>query len=130
LKGTNWVALTAEILGGLCHVILAALLAGLKTDGCEEVSHFEAVRKRLIVGAQTEFHSEPTIQPSTAGLTVSVIKEDLDKVTLVDELTTKKEHVAVVIHVLEVGLEGISAALARRSRIGGIMVEERVSGKC
>jgi hypothetical protein len=63
-------------------------------------------------------------------LTVSVIEENLDEVTLVNELTTKKEHVAVVIHILEVGLKRICAALARWSRIRGIMVEEWVPGEC
>jgi hypothetical protein len=51
LKGTNWVGLTAEILGGLCHVVLTALLASLKANGGEEVSHFKAVGERLIVRA-------------------------------------------------------------------------------
>jgi hypothetical protein len=77
-----------------------------------------------------EFYGKPAIQPSATGLTVSVIKEDLDKVMLIDELTTKEEHVAIVIHVLEIGLEGIGAALARRSGIGGVMVEKRVPSKC
>jgi stage III sporulation protein SpoIIIAA len=77
-----------------------------------------------------EFHSKPAVQPSATGLMVGVIEENLDEVTLIDELTAKEEHVAVVIHILEVGLKGICAALARRSRIGGIMVEQRVPGKC
>jgi hypothetical protein len=45
-------------------------------------------------------------------------------------LATEEEHVAVVIHILEVGLKGICAALAGRSRIRGIMVEQWVPGKC
>jgi hypothetical protein len=130
LEGTNRVALTAEILGGLGHVIFTALLAGLKADSGEEVSHFEAVGKRLIVRAQAELHSKPAIQPGATGLTVSVVEENLDKVAFIDELTTEEEHVAVVIHILEVGLEGISAALTWWSGIGGIMVEKRVSSKC
>jgi hypothetical protein len=53
----------------------------------------------------------------------------LNEVALIDKLTTKEEHVAVVIHVLEVGLEGVSAALAWWSRIRGIMVEQRMASK-
>jgi hypothetical protein len=41
-------------------------------------------------------------------------------------LTTKEEHVAVVIHVLEVRLEGVSAALARWSRVRSVVVEKRM----
>jgi hypothetical protein len=51
LKGTDWVYLTAKVLRGLRHVILATLLSSLKADGGEEVSHFKAVGERLIVGA-------------------------------------------------------------------------------
>jgi hypothetical protein len=41
-------------------------------------------------------------------------------------LTTKEEHVAVMIHMLEVGLERISAALVWWSRTRSVMVEERM----
>jgi hypothetical protein len=102
---------------------------GLKADGGEKVSHLKAVGERLIVRAQTEFYCKPAVQPSATGLAVGVVKENLDKVTLVDKLATEEEHVAVVIHVLEVGLEGVSAALAWWSRIGGIVIEQRVTGK-
>jgi hypothetical protein len=129
LKSTNWIGLTAKVLGGLRHVVLTALLASLKANGGEKVSHFEVVGERLMVGAQTEFHSKPAVQPSTTGLTVSVIEENLDEITLIDKLTTKEEHVAVVIHILEVGLEGVSAALAWWSRIGSIMIEKWVPSK-
>jgi hypothetical protein len=51
LKGTNGVCLTTEILGGLCHVVLTALLASLKANSGEEISHLKTVGERLSVGA-------------------------------------------------------------------------------
>jgi hypothetical protein len=51
LKGTNGVCLTTEVLGGLCHVVLTALLASLKANSGEEISHLKTVGERLSVWA-------------------------------------------------------------------------------
>jgi hypothetical protein len=48
---------------------------------------------------------------------------------LIDELTAKEEHVAVVVHILEVGLERVSTALAWWSRIRSVVIEKRMSSQ-
>ena len=47
---------------------------------------------------------------------------------LVDENAAKEEHIAIMAHFLEVGLETIGVPLTRWYGIGGVMVEQGVAG--
>jgi hypothetical protein len=130
MDSTHRVCLTAKILGRFSHVVLTALLAGLEADGSEEVSHLKTVWERAIIGAEANLDGKPAVQPCTGSLTVGVVNENLDKIALIDELTTQKEHVTEVVQILKIVLERIGTALTGWCRIWGIMIEEGMSGEC
>ena len=119
-----------KVLWGLCDILLTVSLASLEANCSEEICHLKAVGERFVGSTQSELCGKPAVEPGTCGMSVGVVDQQLSEVTLIDEDTSKEEHVAVMAHFLEVGLEAISIPLMRWNGIGGVVIEEGVAGQC
>ena len=101
-KGMNGILLMTKVLGGLCDIFLAVSLAILEVNHCKEVGHFEVVGERLLGGTQTNLSGKTTSQSGACGVMVGVVDQQLDEIALVDEDSSKEEHITIVVHFLEV----------------------------
>ena len=120
-----------KVLGGLCDIFLTVSLTSLEANCSEEVCHFEAVGERFMGGTQANLRGKPAVEPGTCSMSVGVVDQQLGEVMLIDEdASEEEEHIAIVAHFLEVGLETIGILLTRWYGIGGIVVEEGVAGQC